>query len=45
MRGELQDPFWKIKLTTRNTPIYNFDEKDIEDYWGSSADEDWKYFK
>lgn len=45
MRGELQDPFWKIKLSTRNTPIYNFDEKDIEDYWGSSADEDWKYFK
>lgn len=45
MRGEIQDPFWKIKLSTRNTPIYNFDERDLEDYWGSSAEDDWRYFK
>jgi GWxTD domain-containing protein len=43
--GELKDPFWKVKLSTRNTPIFNTDERDIEDYWGSSADEDYKYFK
>jgi len=23
-RGELQDPFWQIKVTQRKTPIYNF---------------------
>lgn len=45
MRGEIQDPFWKVKLSTRKTPIYNFDNKNVEDYWGSSADEDWNYFK
>jgi len=43
--GELKDPFWKVKLSTRNTPIYNTDEREIEDYYGSSADEDYKYFK
>jgi GWxTD domain-containing protein len=43
--GELQDPFWKLKLSTRNAPIYNTDERDLEDYYGSSAEDNYKFFK
>lgn len=43
--GEMQDPFWKVKLVNRKTPIYNFDDRSIEDYHGNSVDDDWKYLK
>ncbi len=43
--GEIQDPFWKVKLVNRKTPIFNFDDKSIENYHGNSVEDDWKYLK
>jgi len=40
-RGEMQDPFWKLKLTNRKTPIYNFDQREPEDYFGGNPKYDW----
>jgi GWxTD domain-containing protein len=40
-RGEMQDPFWKIRLTERKTPIYNFDQRTPEDYFGGNPKYDW----
>jgi GWxTD domain-containing protein len=40
-RGELQDPFWKIRLTERKTPIYNLDRRTPEDYFGGNPKYDW----
>lgn len=45
MIGELQDPFWKVKLVNRKTPIFNFDDKSIEEYYGNSVEDDFKYMK
>ena len=40
-RGEFQDPFWKIKVTQRKTPNYNFDIREPEDYFGGNPKDDW----
>jgi len=40
-RGELQDPFWQIKVTQRKTPSYNPDVTSPEDYFGGNPKEDW----
>jgi len=40
-RGEVQDPFWKLKVTQRKTPIYNFDQREPEDYFGGNPKHDW----
>ena len=40
-RGEFQDPFWKLKLTQRKTPIYNFEDLTPEDYFGGNPKDDW----
>ena len=40
-RGEFQDPFWKIKVTQRQTPNYNFDIREPEDYFGGNPKDDW----
>ena len=40
-RGELQDPFWKLRVTQRKTPIYNFDQLVPEDYFGGNPKDDW----
>jgi len=40
-RGEHQDPFWKIKLTQRKTPHFNFDITTPEDYFGGNPKDDW----
>jgi len=40
-RGELQDPFWKLRVTQRKAPIYNFDILDPEDYFGGNPKDDW----
>ena len=40
-RGEMQDPFWQIKLTERKTPIYNLDQHVPEDYFGGNPKYDW----
>jgi GWxTD domain-containing protein len=40
-RGEMQDPFWKIRLTERKTPIYNLDQRTPEDYFGGNPKYDW----
>jgi len=45
MIGEIQDPFWKVKLVNRKTPIFNFDDKSIEEYYGNSVEDDFKYMK
>ena len=41
-RGELQDPFWMMKLTERRTPIWNFDDRVPEDYYGGNPKYDWR---
>ena len=43
--GEVQDPFWKVKLVNRKTPIYNFDDKSIEQYYGNTVEDDWFYLR
>ena len=40
-RGEMQDPFWKIKLTERKAPIFNLDQRTPEDYFGGNPKYDW----
>lgn len=45
MIGEIQDPFWKVKLVNRKTPIFNFDDKSIEEYYGNSVEDDFKFMK
>lgn len=45
MIGEFQDPFWKVKLVNRKTPIFNFDDKSIEEYYGNSVEDDFNYMK
>jgi len=41
-RGELQDPFWKIKVTLRRIPIYNVDDLEPGDYFGGNPKDDWR---
>lgn len=43
--GEIQDPFWKVKLVNRKTPIFNFDDKSIEEYYGNSVEDDFQFMK
>jgi GWxTD domain-containing protein len=40
-RGEFQDPFWKLKLTQRKTPNFNFDIREPEDYFGGNPKDEW----
>ena len=40
-RGELQDPFWQIKITQRKTPNFNPDVITPEDYFGGNPKDDW----
>jgi len=40
-RGELQDPFWQIKVTERKTPIYNPDQRNPGRYFGGNVEDDW----
>jgi len=40
-RGEFQDPFWKIKVTQRRTPNFNFEVTEPENYYGGNAKDDW----
>jgi GWxTD domain-containing protein len=40
-RGEFQDPFWKIKVTQRRTPNFNFEVTEPENYFGGNAKDDW----
>jgi len=40
-RGEMQDPFWKLRVTERKTPIYNLDKRTPEDYFGGNPKYDW----
>ncbi|MCL2246722.1 MAG: GWxTD domain-containing protein [Lentimicrobiaceae bacterium] len=40
-RGEMQDPFWQIKVTQRKTPIFNFEERTPESYFGGNPKDDW----
>jgi len=39
--GEMQNPFWKLTLTNRKTPIYNPDLREPEDYFGGNPKYDW----
>ena len=40
-RGELQDPYWRLKVTQRKTPLYNPDQYAPEDYFGGNPKNDW----
>jgi GWxTD domain-containing protein len=40
-RGEVQEPFWKIKVTQRKIPNFNFDITTPEDYFGGNPKDDW----
>ena len=40
-RGEIQDPFWQLKVTQRKTPNYNFDVREPEEYFGGNPKDDW----
>ena len=40
-RGELQDPFWKHKVTLRKKPIFNMDDLEPGDYFGGNPKDDW----
>jgi GWxTD domain-containing protein len=44
-RGEFQDPLWKVKITTRDAPIYNLDVTEPEDYFGGNPKYDWFYHR
>jgi len=44
-RGEMQDPFWKIKLTQRHSPNFNPDVTTPEDYFGGNPKDDWAFPK
>jgi GWxTD domain-containing protein len=43
-RGEIQDAYWKIKVTQRKTPLY-IDQRVPEDYFGGNPKEDWLYHR
>jgi len=40
-KGELQDPYWQIRVTERKAPIYNPDQRAPGSYFGGSAKDDW----
>jgi len=40
-RGEMQDPFWQIKVTQRKAPNFDFDVRTPESYYGGNAKDDW----
>ena len=40
-RGELRDPFWKLKVTFRRIPIYDVDDLEPGDYFGGNPKDDW----
>ena len=40
-RGELQDPFWKIKVTHRKPSLQDSNQRDPGSYFGGSAKDDW----
>jgi GWxTD domain-containing protein len=40
-RGEIQDPYWKIKVTLRKFPNFNPDEKSPGDLFGGNPKDDW----
>ena len=40
-RGEMQDPFWKMKVTLRKSPIYNLDSSEPGEYFGGNPKDDW----
>jgi GWxTD domain-containing protein len=44
-RGEIQDAYWQIKLTQRQTPNYNIDQRVPEDYFGGNPKDDWFYHR
>lgn len=44
-RGEIQDPYWKIKVTMRRFPIFNPDEKEPGDMFGGNPKNDWFYHR
>ena len=44
-RGEIQDSFWKIKVTQRKTPSFNLDQRTPEDYFGGNPKDDWFYHR
>jgi len=44
-RGELQDPMWKIRLTQRKTPIYDYEMTEPENYFGGNPKDDWKFHR
>jgi GWxTD domain-containing protein len=44
-RGEIQDPFWKIKVTQRKMPLFDFDIREPEDYFGGNPKNDWFYHR
>jgi len=44
-RGEMQDPFWQIKVTQRKIPNFNFDIRTPEDYFGGNPKDDWFYHR
>jgi len=33
-RGELYQENWKVILHRRNTPLYNHDQTDVDEYYG-----------
>ncbi len=41
--GELQDPFWQLRVANRKDPIFNFDNPTPGNYWGGSVQDAWKY--
>ncbi|MDR2972370.1 MAG: GWxTD domain-containing protein [Bacteroidales bacterium] len=41
-RGEIQDPFWKLKVTFRDrVPYYNMDDLEPGNYFGGNPKDDW----
>jgi GWxTD domain-containing protein len=40
-KGEMQDPFWQLKVTQRKVPIYNPDITTPERYFGGNPGDDW----
>jgi GWxTD domain-containing protein len=44
-RGEMQDPFWKMKVTLRKFPNFNPDETEPGDMYGGNPKYDWFYHR
>jgi GWxTD domain-containing protein len=40
-RGELQDPYWKMRVTLRKFPIFNLDEREPGSLFGGNPKDDW----